>query len=128
METLSKYILIVFGVFFICVGMLMIIRPEKARSIIKKAGSTNLINYSEIAIRMIPAAALIIYADVSKYPQVFKVFGWFMLTTSVILFFVPRHLHHKFSSSSADVLKPVYVRLIAPFAILTGSLIIYFVV
>jgi hypothetical protein len=35
---------------------------------------------------MIPAAALIIYADFSKYPEVFSVLGWFIIITSLVLY------------------------------------------
>jgi len=125
MEIIAKYIVILFGIFFIGIGILMVVNPEKARNILRKAGSTNFINYSEITLRMIPAAALVVYADFSKYPEVFKIFGWFMLVTSFVLYFVPRKLHHRFSLMSADLLKPFFVRLISPFAVFMGCAIIY---
>lgn len=126
--TISKWTIIVFGVFFICVGIIMLFAPKKARQILGKAGSTNLINYAEITIRMIPATALILYSDFSKSPEIFKVFGWFMLITSVILYFVPRQVHHNFSLRCADTIKPLYFQLISPFAFLFGVTIIYFVI
>jgi hypothetical protein len=103
----------------------MLFAPKKARETLRKAGSTNFINYGEITLRMIPAIGLIIYADYSKYPDVFKLFGWFMLGTSTILYFVPRRLHHAYSLKSADILKPLYFQLISPFAFLFGSVVIY---
>ena len=112
-------------IFFICVGTIMLFKPQKAREILRKAGSTNFINYAEITIRMIPAVALILAADISKYPEVFKIFGWFMLCTSFILYFVPRQIHHNFSTKAANILKPFYFQLISPFAFVIGILIIY---
>ena len=105
--------------------MLMLFKPKRARATLRKAGSTNFINYAEITIRMIPATALIIYADLSKFSEVFKVFGWFMLMTSLVLYFVPKHLHHNFSNKAADILKPFYFQLISPFSIIIGTIIIY---
>lgn len=125
MTSISKYIIILFGLFFIVMGFLMLFNPNKARAIVRKAGSTNLINYGEISIRMIPAIALIIYADLSKFPEAFKIFGWFMLMTSLILFFVPRQLHHNFSNNAADKLKPLYFQFISPFSFIIGIVIIY---
>ena len=58
---IAKWTLILFGVFFIFVGGLMLFKPKVARATLRKAGSTNLINYGEITIRMIPATALIIF-------------------------------------------------------------------
>ena len=121
----AKWVIILFGLFIISVGFLMLFNPEKARLTLRKAGSTNLINYAEITIRLIPAIALILYADFCKIPEAFKVFGWFMLITSLVLYLVPRRMHHAYSMKSADILKPLYVRLISPFAFLFGGLIIY---
>jgi hypothetical protein len=125
MILIAKYIVILFGVSLITVGVLMLLKPGKAREYLRKAGSTNLINYSEITIRMIPAAGLIIYSELSKYPEIFKLLGWFMIATSLVLYFVPRRLHHKYALWCADILKPTYTRLISPFSILFGYAIIY---
>lgn len=62
---------------------------------------------------MLPAAALILAAAISKYPEVFRIFGWFMFSTSLLLYFVPREIHHKFSLKAAEFLKPFYFQLIA---------------
>jgi len=125
MVTLAKWTVLLFGIFFICVGFHMLFFPKKARETLRKAGSTNFINYAEITIRMVPAIAMILYSPYSKYPEVFKLFGWFMLGTSLVLYFVPRKLHHRFSLKSAEILEPLYIRLLAPFSFLIGSAIVY---
>ena len=127
MILIAKFIVILFGVFLIGVGLLMFLAPKKAREYLKKAGSTNFINYAEITIRMIPAAGLVIYSDFSKYPEIFKLLGWFMIATSIILYFVPRSVHHKYALWCADLLKPKYIKLLSPFSILFGVTIIYLV-
>lgn len=124
-EVIAKWTVILFGMFFIGVGFLMLFKPQKANQILRKAGSTNFINYAEITIRIIPAAAMILVAEQSKFPEVFTVFGWFMLSTSLVLYFVPRHIHHNFSIKSANILKPFYFQLISPFAFLIGMFLIY---
>ena len=123
--TISKWTVLLFGAFIIFVGFIMLFAPKKARATLRKAGSTNFINYMEITIRLIPAVALIAYADFCKFPEAFKVFGWFMLITSLILYIVPRKTHHNFSLKSAEILKPIYFQLISPFAFLFGGLIIF---
>lgn len=122
---IAKWTIILFGIFFISVGLIMFFAPKKARQILRKAGSTNFINYAEITIRMIPATALILYSNFSKFPGYFKIFGWFMLITSLVLYFVPRQLHHNFSLKCADIIKPLYFQLISPFAILIGIVLLY---
>jgi hypothetical protein len=125
MIILAKWTVVLFGLFFFASGFLMLFAPNKAREILRKAGSTNLINYSEITIRMIPAIGLIGYADYSRFPEIFKMAGWFMLATSIVLYFVPRTWHHKYSLKSAEILKPIYFQIISPFSMLIGSVIIY---
>ncbi len=125
MIQIAKYMVIIFGVFLIGVGLLMLFRPLKAREYLRKAGSNNLINYSEITIRMLPAAGLIMYAGLSKYPKIFMLLGWFMIATSLVLYFIPRRIHHKYAMWCADILTSAYIRIISPFSILFGCAIIY---
>lgn len=125
MTAIAKYIVILFGIFLIGIGFLMLLKPSKARKILRQAGSTNLINYSEITIRMIPAAGLILYSEFSKFPEIFKYFGWFMMVTSVVLFFVPRRLHHRYALMCADILTPKLIKFVSPFSILFGTGVIY---
>lgn len=127
-ELIAKYIIILFGLFFIFIGFLMLFRPKKVRAFLRMAGSTNLINYGEITIRMLPATALIIYGEFSKFPEVLIVFGWFMLITSFVLFFMPKQLHHNFSNKAADILKPLCFQFISPVSFIIGVIIIYSVI
>lgn len=63
-----------------------------------------------------PAVILIIYSDVSGFPAAFRVLG------SIILYFVPRAMHHNYSLKSAEILQPLYSRLLSPVSIIIGSL------
>ena len=125
MTIVAKYIVITFGFFLIGVGLLMLLKPTKAREYLRKAGSTNLINYGELTIRMIPAAALVIYSEFSKFPEIFKYLGWFMIATSLVLYFVPRKYHHKYALLCADILTPPLIRFSSPFSIFFGFALIY---
>jgi hypothetical protein len=120
-----KWVLILFGIFLIGVGLLMLFFPSKARGILRKAGSTPFINYMEITVRMIPATALVLYADYSNYTLVYQVLGWFMLATSVVLYFVPRKMHHEYALKCAAILNPLFIQCISPLSLLFGLCILY---
>ncbi|WP_297761206.1 hypothetical protein [uncultured Muriicola sp.] len=124
----AKYIVIAFAVFIIGAGFLMLLNPQKAREIIKKAGSTPLINYGELILRMIPAAGLILCATVSKFPQFFALLGWFMMGTSVFLMLLPRKYHHAYALKCADILTPARIRAIAPLSFIFGGFLLYAIV
>ncbi|RZS90635.1 hypothetical protein [Aquimarina brevivitae] len=125
MKIIAQYCVILFGLFLISVGILMLVNPSKARYYLRKAASTAFINYAEITIRMLPAGALIISAEIAKYPIVFQVLGWFMLATSLVLYTVPRKMHHQYALKSADILKPLWVRVLSPIPILFGVFLGY---
>ncbi|WP_333695428.1 hypothetical protein [Flavobacterium sp.] len=81
----AKGIVILFAIVFFLAGGIMFIRPLLFRSWIAKAGSTPLINYSEITIRLIPAMAMVYVAPETKLPLFFQLFGWIMIVTSMVL-------------------------------------------
>jgi hypothetical protein len=128
MIIIAKYIVILFGIFLIGVGLLMLLKPSKARGYLRRAGSTNLINYTEITIRMIPAAGLVMFSEYSMFPEIFKYLGWFMIVTSLVLYFVPRRLHHHYALMCADILTPKLIRVTSPFSILFGIGMLYSVI
>jgi uncharacterized membrane protein YfcA len=121
----SKWIIIIFGIFIILVGMLMLFAPKKVNPILRKMASTNFINYTEITLRLVPALALILYADFAKYPEIFKAYGWIMLITTLVLFFIPRQIHHNFSLKIADNFKPLHFQIISLLAFFLGFFLIY---
>lgn len=121
----AKWIIIVFGIYLMAAGVLMLASPAKAKQTIQKAGSTNFINYAEILLRMLPAAALIYFASFSRFPQAFSLFGWLMLSTSIILLFVPRKIHHQYTLWSSNLIRPAMYLVIGPVSILAGVMFIY---
>jgi hypothetical protein len=125
LEDIARFTVLGFGAFIIGAGLLMLLKPQRAQAIIGKAGSTNFINYAELVGRMIPATALILYADYSRFPFAFQIAGWFMLFTSLVLLSIPRKVHHQFSSTSATLIKPLYFQFISPLAFIIGGVIIY---
>jgi hypothetical protein len=72
MEFIAQFTLIIFGIFLIGSGFLMLLKPTVARRMVRKAGSTAIIHYTELSSRMVPAISFILYADYSHYPTSFK--------------------------------------------------------
>ncbi|MFC4720930.1 hypothetical protein ACFO5O_01245 [Geojedonia litorea] len=125
MTLIAKYIILLFAVFLIGVGLLMCFKPIKARAYLRQAASTNLINYLEITIRLIPATALVLYAEHAKAPNLFTYLGGFMIITSLVLYLVPRRLHHSYALLCADWLNPSRIRALSPLSIVFGAGLLY---
>ena len=124
MELISKSIVFAFGLFLIYSGFLMLFNPERARAIIGKAGSTIVINYGELIIRLLLGISFVISAKSNAYELYFRVFGYFLIISAVILMLTPIKTHHKFSTKAAETLRPIYLRICAPFSIAFGILIL----
>ena len=124
MELISKSIVFAFGLFLIFSGFLMFLNPERARAIIGKAGSTIVINYGELIVRLLLGISFVISAKTNAYELYFRIFGYFLIISAVILMLTPMKTHHKFSTKAAEILKPIYLRICAPFSILFGCIIL----
>lgn len=55
----------------------MFFNPEKARTVIGKAGSTFAINYGELLIRLLLGISFVITSKTNIYEQYFTIFGYF---------------------------------------------------
>ncbi len=128
MITVAQWVVILSGVWLIVVSGFMLASPQTALQYLGKMASTNLINYSEISLRMISGIALVLYAELSKFPEVFRIFGFFLAGTSAVLFLVPRKWHAHYASYWSNRLSAPFVRIFAPFSLALGIFLIYAIV
>ncbi len=104
-----------------CCKFFMILNPQKALGYLGKMASTNLINYSEITLRLIAGVALWRYSEFSKAPELLHVIGLFLAFTAIVLFLVPRKWHAAYAVWWSRKLSPAMVRLSAPFSLVAGG-------
>lgn len=125
LSTIAEMIVILFGLWLIAVGVLMLARPRVALHALSKAASTNLINYGEITLRLIVGLALVEAAPVSESPGVFRIFGWFIVASSAALYLVPRTLHARYPLWWSKKLTPMMLRCLAPLSLAGGAFFTY---
>ena len=121
---IANFIITLFGIFLVFSGFVMFFKPEKAREIIGKAGSTYLINYTELGIRLIIGISFLMASLYSNYEMQFKIIGCFLIFSALILMCVPIKKHHQFSTNAAKMLKPIYLKICAPFSIFSGIILL----
>lgn len=121
---LSQIILTLFALWLIGLGIWAMFQPRLALIGLSKMGSTNLINYTELGLRLIVGWAFIGGASLFKLPQASMIFGWFLVATSIILILIPRGWHHAYALYWSNRLKPWSVRLFMPFSISFGVFLI----
>lgn len=123
-QIIAKCIIVLCGLFLVYAGFLMFFKPEKVRTIIGKAGSTYFINYAELISRLLIGVCFIIVSKATNWELYFKIFGYFLIGSAIILMCVPIKTHHNFAKNAAEKLKPIYLKTCTPFSILFGVLII----
>jgi hypothetical protein len=125
MSAVAYVLLVLSGTWLIGVAVFIVVRPRVALTYLGKMASTNLINYTEISFRMISGLAFLQYADLSRYPQLFYICGWFLVITSGILFLIPRKWHAGYAVYWSEKLTPVLLRIAAPFSFVAGVFLIF---
>jgi len=125
MATTAQILIIISGVWLIAVSVLMSVSPQSAIRYIGKAVSTNLINYSELALRGIWGIALMSFAKFSRFPEMLEVFGAFLIVTTAILFLVPRKWHARYAIWCSNNLPASLVRFLSPLSLAFGIFLIY---
>ncbi len=103
----------------------MFFKPERVRIIIAKAGSTYFINYTELTLRFFIGIAFYMVSLFSIYKLFFSVFGCFLIISALILMFIPIKIHNQFSRKASEFLKPNFLKLIAPFSLIFGLLLLF---
>jgi len=124
----AQILIIISGLWLVFVSVLMLVKPHTASCGLRKAASTNFINYSELTLRSIWGIALVVHPTYTMFPDFFNIFGIFVIISSAILFVVPRKWHAKYAVWWADRLSSTHLRIAAPFSFLFGILLIYAVV
>lgn len=125
---LASGVIIASGVWLILVSALMLARPAIALQYLAKMASTNLINYSELSLRLIWGIAMIAYSDSSRFPEFFRIAGWVLAGTAIVLMLVPRQWHAAYAVYWSKKLTAPLVRLFAPISLLFGIFLIWAVI
>jgi len=118
MILIAKYSIFIFALFLIYAAYLMFVKPYKTKEIIAKAGSTYLINYGELGIRFLIGIAFVWASEISKYSFSFKIIGYFLMASALVLMALPIQKHNQFSKKAAASLQPNHLKVCALFSVL----------
>ena len=120
MLTLAWLVLLGAAGWLVWTGWLMAFGPHDALALLSRTATTYRINATEQVPRLIAGAAMIVRAEVSRFPLFFEIAGWFIVASSVVLLVIPLRWHNGYAVFWARRIPPGAVRLIAPFSVLAG--------
>ena len=84
-----QYLIILFGVLIVVVGLVMLVRPSPFIDYLRRYSLTTSMQVLAVAVRIVLGLALILYADQSKFPLVLEIIGWLSLAAAVTIAVIP---------------------------------------
>lgn len=87
------------GVFLLCLAAASVFRPRLAAYFLNGFANSARAHYSEISLRLLVGAALILAAPGMHFSYVFKLFGWLIVVTSMVLLLLPWRWHQRFAQT-----------------------------
>jgi len=121
---LSGVVILSFCAFLIGLAIVIIIKPQRAEQFLSSYASSARAHYTEQIARLIIGAAIVIFAPSMWYSNLFNLFGWILIVTTIGLLLIPWQWHHKFGEWVIP-LTLRYMKFYALGAFLLGALILY---
>ena len=123
-EEVARWLAMLIGAWLIAIGLIMLLRPLAALGALGQMGSTNVIHFAELGLRLMGGIVLVVAAAGSRFPASLTLIGWFVVASSIVLMLAPRPWHAAYSTWWAKRILPIMVRLIAPFSLVAGGALI----
>lgn len=124
-DAVAAGIVLLFGLFIIAVGFLQLFFPKKALEYLTKAGSNRKIHVTELLLRLVPAAAMVVHARNSPLTSLLLPLGYFMIATSLVLLLIPYRKHHQYALWCARWLPVPRMRLLCLPSFIFGGTLLY---
>jgi len=121
---LSGAVILFFCIFLIGLAIVIVIKPQRAEQFISSYASSARAHYTEQIARLIVGVAFVVLAPYMRYSNLFNLFGWILIVTTIGLLLIPWQWHHKFGEWVIP-LTLRYMKFYALGAFILGVLIIY---
>ena len=120
----GKAILVAVAAYFLLLGSVALIRPDKANRFLLGFASSALKHYAELIARFIVGGAMLEVAPYSAHPMLLNAFGWILIITTAVMAFVPWRVHRKFAESAVPKALG-YLPLIGVVSLIFGGLLLW---
>lgn len=117
-------LIVLFGGFIFCAGVLILINPEILFGILKKHSEKTGLYVIAIVARLVLGGLLVYLADTSRFPHVMEVIGWIAIIAGVVLVVIGHNKFKKLMTWAITLQEPLG-RFAGLMAIAFGGFIIY---
>jgi uncharacterized protein YjeT (DUF2065 family) len=100
MITLAAILVLLTGLYLVGLAAFSFIYPTRAIFFLESFANSAFNHVLELSLRIIAGAAVLVYAPYMKFSDLFRAFGWVLVTTTVALFVMPWRWHRHFAQLS----------------------------
>jgi len=93
-------IVLLVGLYFVALGAMSLFAPGKAKNFLLGFAGSAFKHYLELSIRLIVGGSILVQAPHLIYSDVFALFGWIVVGTTVCLLFIPWKWHRRFAEKA----------------------------
>jgi len=123
-DFLSGIVVAGFCLFLIGLAALIVTMPSRAERFLRAFASSARAHYTEQGLRLAVGVAIVNLASSMRYPELFRLFGWLIVVTTVVLLLMPWQWHQKFGSMAMPLVFR-HMRLFALGAVALAAFILY---
>jgi hypothetical protein len=121
---LSGVVILIFCIFLIGLAILIVVKSKSAEQFLSAFASSARTHYTEQIARLIVGVAIVVLAPYMWYSNMFTVFGWILVVTSISLMLIPWQWHHKYGEWAIP-LALRFMKVFAFGAFLLGVLVLF---
>ncbi len=119
-----NYVILVFGALIFMIGAMVLVRPDTVFGLMRRHSGTLGIHILAVVVRLALGAALVVYADESRFPVTLAVLGWLTLVVAITLAVMGRSNFLSLMNWAMGFAAS-YGRLAGVLALLLGGFLIY---
>lgn len=97
MKVLTGIVVVAFALFLIGLAATSFTRPSLAMRFLNAHASSATAHYAEQAVRLAVGGSLVAFSSEMWQPDVFRLFGWVVVVTTVGLLGIPWRWHQRFA-------------------------------
>jgi uncharacterized protein YjeT (DUF2065 family) len=97
---LASAVVVLAGLYFVTLAVASFLAPGRVERFLSGFAGSAAAHYAELVIRLVVGGSFLLQSADMLFPPVFRLFGWILVITTVVLFAVPWRWHHRFAQQT----------------------------
>ena len=106
MTGFAGVVVVASGLWLVGFSVAIFVTPAHAERLLRSFASSARAHFTEQILRLLAGMAIILFAPLMRFPDLFRVFGWVLIVTTAGLLLIPWRWHRQF----AELVIPPVIR------------------